>query len=110
LQLDQEAAEALMRIVTAEERARYATAPQPSRTLRADSAAVRRALAQEADWPVRFRARLMPASMLAPIRPAMQHALDVFGWMDAAGFRFRGGPFGGGAGGDGRDAATGTAR
>jgi transglutaminase-like putative cysteine protease len=110
LQLDPAAAAALMRIVSAEERARYATAPQPSRTLRADSAAVRRALAQEADWPVRCRARLMPASMLAPIRPAMQHALDVFGWMDAAGFRFRGGAFGGGAGGDGPDAAAGTAR
>ena len=109
LQLDQAAAEAMARIVAAEERARYATAPQPSRTLRADSAVVRRALAQEADWPVRCRARLMPASMLAPIRPALQHALDVFGWMDAAGFRFRGGAFRGGAGGDGRDAAAGTA-
>jgi len=111
LQLDQAAAEALGRIVTAEERACYATAPLPSRALCADSAAVRRALAQEADWSVRWRARLMPASMLAPVRPALQHALDVFGWMDAAGFRFRGGAFRGGAGGDGdgRDAAAGSA-
>jgi transglutaminase-like putative cysteine protease len=109
LQLDQAAAEALSRIVTAEERARYATAPLPSRTLGADSAAVRRALAQEADWSVRWRARLMPASMLAPVRPALQHALDVFGWMDAAGFRFRGGAFRGGAGGNDRDAAAGAA-
>jgi transglutaminase-like putative cysteine protease len=110
LELDPAAAGALGRIVTAEERARYATAPQPSRTLRSDSAAVRRALAQEADWSVRCRARLMPASMLAPIRPALQHALDVFGWMDAAGFRFRGGAFRGAAGGNGRDTAAGTAR
>jgi transglutaminase-like putative cysteine protease len=99
LRLDQPVAEALGRIVGAEERARYATAPLPSPTLRADSAAVRRALAQEADWPVRWRARLLPASMLAPVRPALQHALDVFGWMDAAGLRFRGGAFRGGVNG-----------
>jgi transglutaminase-like putative cysteine protease len=109
LQLDQAAADALRRIVTAEERARYATAPLPSQTLRSDSAAVRRALAQEADWSVRWRARLLPASMLTPIRPAMQHALDVFGWMDAAGFRFRGGAFHSGASGNDRDAAAGAA-
>jgi len=96
LRLDQHAAGALGRIVIAEERARYATSPLPSPTLRADSATVRRALAHEADWPVRWRARLLPASMLAPIRPAMQHTLDVFGWMDAAGFRLRGGASGGG--------------
>ncbi len=107
LQLDRPAAEALGRIVTAEERARYATAPLPSPTLRADSAAVRRALAHEADWPVRYRARLMPASMLAPIRPALQHTLDVFGWMDAAVFRFGAGAFRGGASGSGPDAAAG---
>jgi transglutaminase-like putative cysteine protease len=106
LQLDRPAAESLGRIVTAEERARYATAPLPSPTLRADSAAVRRALAHEADWPVRCRARLLPASMLAPIRPALQHTLDVFGWMDAAGFRFRAGAFRGGASGSGPDAGT----
>jgi transglutaminase-like putative cysteine protease len=109
LQLDQAATEALARIVDAEERARYATAPLPSQTLGADSAAVRRALAQEADWSVRWHARLMPASMLAPVRPALQHALDVFGWMDAAGFKFRSGPFRGGAGGNDRDAAAGAA-
>jgi transglutaminase-like putative cysteine protease len=105
LRLDQPAAEAVGRIVTAEERARYATAPLPSPNLRADSAAVRRALAQEADWSVRWRARLLPASMLAPVRPALQHTLDVFGWMDAAGLRFRGG-----ASGNERDAAAGPAR
>jgi transglutaminase-like putative cysteine protease len=109
LELDQAASEALGRIVTAEERARYATAPLPSRTLRADSAAVRQALAQEADWSVRWRARLLPASMIAPVRPALQHALDIFGWMDAAGFRFRGGAFRGGAGENDRDAAAGAA-
>jgi transglutaminase-like putative cysteine protease len=89
LRLDQSTREALGRIVTAEERARYAAAPLPAQTLREDSAAVRRALAQDADWTTRWRARVMPASMLAPIRPALQHALDVFGWMDAVGLRLR---------------------
>jgi transglutaminase-like putative cysteine protease len=100
LQLDQPAAEALGRIITAEERARYAAAPLPSPTLRADSATIRQALAQEADWSVRWRARLLPPSMLAPVRPALQHTLDVFGWMDAAGLRFRGGAFRGDASGN----------
>jgi hypothetical protein len=38
--------------------------------------------------------------MLAPVRPALQHTLDVFGWMDAAGLRFRGGAFRGDASGN----------
>jgi transglutaminase-like putative cysteine protease len=88
--LDLPAREALARIVSAEERARYATAPLPSPTLRADGATFRRGLAHQASRTERWRARLLPASMLTPIRPALQHALDVFGWMDAAGQRLRG--------------------
>jgi transglutaminase-like putative cysteine protease len=95
LRLDPSTAEALGRIASAEERARYATAPLPSTTLAADSAAIRRALAREADWTGRWRARLVPTSMLTPIRAALQHVLDVFGWMDAAGLKFRGRAFGG---------------
>jgi transglutaminase-like putative cysteine protease len=95
LRLDPSAAEALARIANAEERARYATAPLPSATLAADSAAVRRALTREADWTGRWRARLVPTSMITPVRPALQHMLDVFGWMDAAGLKFRGRAFGG---------------
>jgi hypothetical protein len=95
LRLDPSTAEALGRIASAEERARYATAPLPSTTLAADSAAIRRALGREADWTGRWRARLVPTSMVIPIRPALQHVLDVFGWMDAAGLRFRGRVFGG---------------
>jgi transglutaminase-like putative cysteine protease len=90
LQLDPATSQALGRIVRAEERASYAAAPLPSPTLRADCDAVRRALYQQATWPERWRARMMPASMLAPLRTVLQHALDVFGWMEAAGQRFRG--------------------
>src|SRR5262249_47206049 len=53
LRLDPVTREALGRIVTAEERARYAPSPLGSDTLRADTAAVRRALAQDSAWQVR---------------------------------------------------------
>jgi transglutaminase-like putative cysteine protease len=82
--------QALARIASAEERARYAATPQPSGTLRQDVTLVRRAMSQETDRPVRWRARLLPASTLAPAFSALHYALDVFGWMDAAGQRLRG--------------------
>ena len=89
LHLDPAAREALDRIVRAEERARYATVPLGPGTLRADTGAVRRALSREADWAARWRAWLLPASTLTPIRRGLQHSLDVFGWMDVAGLRLR---------------------
>ena len=46
--------------------------------------------ARQAGQAERWRARLLPTSMLTPIRPALQQALDVFGWMDAAGMKLRG--------------------
>lgn len=81
---------ALGRIAQAEERARYARIAQAPGTLRADVAAVRRAVAAEASRPVRWRARLLPPSALNPLRAGLQHALDVFGWLDAASLRIRG--------------------
>jgi transglutaminase-like putative cysteine protease len=87
LGLDEGPRQALERIASAEERARYATAPQHAGALRQDVATVRRAISQEADRPMRWRARLLPSSALAPVRSALYYALDVFGWMDAAGQR-----------------------
>ncbi len=89
LSLDDPSRQALERIASAEERARYAAAPERSGTLRRDVSTVRQAIAAEADRVMRWRARLLPASMLAPARAAMYYALDVFGWMDAAGQRLR---------------------
>jgi transglutaminase-like putative cysteine protease len=89
LRLDPDARDALNRIARAEERARYATVPLSPGTLRADTAAVRQALSREADWRARWRAALLPASTLGPIREALGHSLDVFGWMDVAGLRLR---------------------
>jgi transglutaminase-like putative cysteine protease len=89
LRLDPDARDALKRIASAEERARYATVPLGPGTLRADTVAVRRALSREADWQARWRAVLLPASTLTPAREALGHSLDVFGWMDVAGLRLR---------------------
>lgn len=79
--------DALTRVAHAAERARYAREPGDSATLREDIDVVRRAVAAGSGRPVRWYARLMPASALAPARAAVQHALDVFGWMDVAAHR-----------------------
>ncbi len=89
LQPGAETQQALDHIALAEERARYAKAAQAPDSLRADVAIVRRALAAEASRTARWRARLLPMSALAPVRTGIQHALDVFGWLDAAGLRVR---------------------
>jgi transglutaminase-like putative cysteine protease len=102
LQLDAQGRHALDRIALAEERARYARAAQAPDSLRADVAIVRRALTAEAGRTARWRARLLPLSALAPVRTGMQHALDVFGWLDAAGLRVRRQVHQLGAGGPGR--------
>lgn len=89
MRLDPAASQAVHRIVRAEERACYAAVPLGRGSLPEDTAAVRRALSQEAGWQGRMRALILPRSVLNPILDALQHALDVFGWMDALGFRLR---------------------
>jgi transglutaminase-like putative cysteine protease len=87
--LDEPARQALGRIAGAEERARYALTPAAGSTLRADEQTVRRAVALNATAGRRWRARLLPASTLAPVLAALRQAPDVFGWLDAAGLRLR---------------------
>ena len=87
--LDDPARQALGRIASAEERARYAPTPAAGATLRADEQTVRRAVALNATAGQRWRARLLPASTLAPVLAALRQAPDVFGWLDAAGLRLR---------------------
>ena len=90
LRLDAGSQQALDRIARAEERARYAKVPQAPASLRADVAAIRRVIAADASRMARWRARLLPPSALLPVRAGLQQALDVFGWLDAAGLRVRG--------------------
>jgi transglutaminase-like putative cysteine protease len=81
---------ALDRVAQAEERARYAKVAQAPESLRADVDTIRRAVAATSSPAVRWRARLLPPSALVPMRAGLQHALDIFGWLDAAGLRVRG--------------------
>ena len=70
---------ALERITMAEERARYAARPVSGSGLRRDSAAVRRALAATTARRDRWRARLLPSSVLTPTASGVSQAADVFG-------------------------------
>jgi hypothetical protein len=93
--LDDPARQALDRMAAAEERARYARTPAAGDSLRADGRVVRRAVAKAVTGRQRWRARLLPASTLNPVRAWLREAADVFGWLDAAGLRIRqavGGP------------------
>jgi transglutaminase-like putative cysteine protease len=69
---------ALGRIAMAEERARYAAAPADGSGLRADSAAVRRAIAASAPRGARWRGRLLPASVVGPALSALASASDFY--------------------------------
>jgi transglutaminase-like putative cysteine protease len=81
--------EALDRITTAEEHALYAKTARTPSSLRSDVTAVRRAMASEAMTITRWQARLLPPSCVRPALSSLTQALDVFGWLDAAGQRMR---------------------
>lgn len=84
--IDDEARQAIGRIATVVERARYAPVPAAAGAIRADVALVHRALARSASLSARWRARLLPASTLQPLRAAIRQAAGLLtGWMPAAG-------------------------
>ena len=66
LALAEPALAALGRIAMAEERARYAARPTDGSGLRHDSVTVRRAIAIAVPRPIRWRGRLLPASVIGP--------------------------------------------
>jgi transglutaminase-like putative cysteine protease/uncharacterized membrane protein YgcG len=78
LRLAEPARAALVRIAMAEERARYAPAPTSGSGLRADSAAVRRAIAAAVPREARWRARLFPASVVTPALNAVASTADLY--------------------------------
>jgi transglutaminase-like putative cysteine protease len=79
LALAEPALAALGRIAMAEERARYAARPTDGSGLRHDSMTVRRAIAVAVPRPVRWRGRLLPASVIGPALTATAQAADLFG-------------------------------
>jgi transglutaminase-like putative cysteine protease len=88
-ELDATGRQAVDRIAAAEERAQYARTPASCDTLRSDVHTVRRAMARAARPGDRWRARLLPASVLRPVLGGLRQALDVFGWLDAGSLRLR---------------------
>jgi transglutaminase-like putative cysteine protease len=78
LALAEPALAALGRIAMAEERARYAPRPADGAGLRRDSATVRRAIAVASPRQVRWRGRLLPASVIGPALNATAQAADIF--------------------------------
>jgi transglutaminase-like putative cysteine protease len=79
LALAEPARAALGRIAMAEERARYSARPADGTGLRQDSVTVRRAIAIAAPRRIRWRGRLLPASVTGPALNAMAQAADIFG-------------------------------
>jgi hypothetical protein len=69
---------ALGRIAMAEERARYAPAPADGSGLRADSVALRRAIAAAVPRRARWRARLLPPSVLGPVLAMVASAANPY--------------------------------
>ena len=79
LDLAEPALAVLGRIALAEERARYAAQPVSGAGLRQDSATIRRAIAAAVPRRTRWRARLMPSSVLTPALAAISQVADIFG-------------------------------
>jgi transglutaminase-like putative cysteine protease len=69
---------ALGRIAMAEERARYAPGPADGSGLRADSVTVRRAIAAAVPRGARWRARLLPSSVLGPVLAMLASAANPY--------------------------------
>lgn len=69
---------ALERVTNAEERARYSARPVSGSGLRRDSTAIRRAIALTTTRRDRWRARLLPSSVLTPTASGVSQAADVF--------------------------------
>ncbi|MEV5711113.1 DUF3488 and transglutaminase-like domain-containing protein [Actinoallomurus sp. NPDC052274] len=87
--LDEPTAEALARLVRAEELARYAPAPGPGTGLRGDAFSVRAAFAAAAGRRGRWRARVLPSSSAVFLRGVGGRALDVFDRIDSLALRRR---------------------
>jgi transglutaminase-like putative cysteine protease len=81
LRLTEPAAAALRRITMAEERARYSARPADGGTLSRDATVVRRAIAAAAPRRTRWRARLLPSSVITPVGIGVSQVTDLFSRM-----------------------------
>jgi transglutaminase-like putative cysteine protease len=86
--IDEPGRQAIGRITTIVERARYAPVPAAPGAIRSDVSTVRRALARSAGRGARWRARLIPASTLHPLRAWLRQIAGLLtGWTPASGER-----------------------
>lgn len=84
--MDESGRQALGRVTTVVERARYAPVPAAAGAIRTDVATVRRTLARSASRGARWRARLLPASTLQPVRAWLRQIAGLLtGWTPASG-------------------------
>ena len=84
--MDDQARQAIGRIAVVVERARYAPVPSAAGAVRSDVTSVRRALAHSSSRGTRWRARLLPASTLQPMRAWLRQAAGLLtGWTPAGG-------------------------
>jgi transglutaminase-like putative cysteine protease len=81
--------EALSRLVSAVERARYSAQPSPASGLREDIATIRQSVARAAGRRDRLRAVLLPPSAFSLLHEGWQRVLDAIGRADNAGLRFQ---------------------
>ena len=83
-EIDESAREALRRIATVVERIRYAPTPAPTTatSMRADVTEVRRSLARSTTAMHRLKARLFPASTIAPMAARLGQSVgQLTGWV-----------------------------
>ena len=76
--------EAIARIGSAEERARYSLSTQPGGSLPADVATTRKAIAASTTRGQRLRALLLPPSTLAAVAAGIQSLSRATSWIDAS--------------------------
>jgi transglutaminase-like putative cysteine protease len=82
--LEPPTAEALTRIATAEERARYARLALSGAGLASDVRAVRQAIAASVPRAQRLRATFLPASTLSAARRGLERAGGMLSWLDSS--------------------------
>jgi transglutaminase-like putative cysteine protease len=82
--LDSAAAQALVRVSVAAERARYSLHTQPAAGLRADVLTIRRAVAASVPGRQRLQAKLLPPSTLLAAWHLLQRGGDMLAWLDSS--------------------------
>ncbi|MGO8959804.1 MAG: DUF3488 and DUF4129 domain-containing transglutaminase family protein [Streptosporangiaceae bacterium] len=82
--LDPAAVQAVTRLASADERARYSRHPQPGAGLAGDVRTVRQAVAASVSRRQRLQARLLPASTLAATARLLQRGGEMLSWLESS--------------------------